>query len=102
MVSNDDFQKAIELIDKSTNVLVTTHTKPDGDACGCVVAIERLLAGLGKKAQTLFLSQIPQWYGFLFDEKPPILGKDTTVDKLIQAYRFALSIPKAPPSGYCC
>lgn len=32
MVSNDDYQKAVELIDKSSNILITTHTKPDGDA----------------------------------------------------------------------
>jgi len=28
-----DFQKAVELIDKSSNVLITTHARPDGDAC---------------------------------------------------------------------
>jgi nanoRNase/pAp phosphatase (c-di-AMP/oligoRNAs hydrolase) len=32
MATNDDFQKAIELINKSNNVLITTHTRPDGDA----------------------------------------------------------------------
>jgi phosphoesterase RecJ-like protein len=85
MVGDSDFQKAVELINKSTNVLLTTHTKPDGDACGCMVTIEELLKALGKKTQTLFLSEMPQWYKFLFDEKPPILGKDITIDKLKQA-----------------
>jgi len=28
-----DFQKAIDLINKSSNVLLTMHNKPDGDAC---------------------------------------------------------------------
>lgn len=33
MVSNGDFQKDVELINKFSNVLLTTHTRPDGDAC---------------------------------------------------------------------
>jgi len=32
MISNNDFQKAIDLINKSSNILITTHTRPDGDA----------------------------------------------------------------------
>jgi len=32
MISNNDYQKAVELINKSSNILITTHTKPDGDA----------------------------------------------------------------------
>jgi len=32
MATNDEFQKAIELINKSSNILITTHTRPDGDA----------------------------------------------------------------------
>jgi hypothetical protein len=31
MLTRDDFQKAIDLIDKSSNVLITTHIRPDGD-----------------------------------------------------------------------
>lgn len=33
MVSNGDFQKDVELINKFSNVLLTTHIRPDGDAC---------------------------------------------------------------------
>jgi nanoRNase/pAp phosphatase (c-di-AMP/oligoRNAs hydrolase) len=32
MITNDDFQKAVELINKSSNIFITTHTQPDGDA----------------------------------------------------------------------
>ncbi len=85
MVSSDDFRKAVELIGKSTNVLVTTHTKPDGDACGCVVAVCDVLSGLGKKVGTVFLSEIPEWYEFLFEEKPPILGEDVKIEQFKQA-----------------
>jgi len=77
-----DFQKAVELINQSTNVLLTTHTKPDGDACGCVVAMCEMLESIGKKADSVFLSQIPRWYEFLFDRPPELLGKDINIERL--------------------
>ena len=84
MVSSDDFQKATELINKSSNILITTHSRPDGDACGCIVAISDVLAALGKKARALMLSPMPEWYEFLFTEKVPVLGEDIQLDELIQ------------------
>ncbi len=64
-MNNQNFQKAVELINKSTSVLITTHTKVDGDAVGCCVAMSEALSTLGKKPQILFLSPLPDWYGFL-------------------------------------
>ena len=84
MISNDDFEKAVELINKSSNVLMTTHTRPDGDACGCIVAMSDALSALGKKVKPLWLSDIPEWYNFLFAEKVPILGKDIQHEELIE------------------
>ena len=76
------FQKAVELINSSANVLVATHTRPDGDACGCIAAVCDGLAAPGKKVSTVFLSEIPDWYQFLFETKQPILGQDISVEKL--------------------
>jgi phosphoesterase RecJ-like protein len=84
MVSNDNFQKAVDLIDKSSNILLTTHTRPDGDACGCLAAMSDVLTTLGKKVKTLLLSPLPEWYEFLFAEKPPILGDSLTLEQLKQ------------------
>jgi phosphoesterase RecJ-like protein len=90
MVSTKDFQKAVELIGKSNRVLLTTHTRPDGDACGCIAAICETLTALGKNVKILLLSEVPAWYEFLFEQwfdrltilsgvegKPQILGKKT-------------------------
>ena len=84
MVTSDDFQKAVELIDKSNNILLTTHTRPDGDACASLVAIHHVLTALGKKVKPILLSEVPEWYEFLFAEKAPILGKDVTLEQLKQ------------------
>jgi phosphoesterase RecJ-like protein len=61
-----DFQKAVELIGKSNKVLITTHTRPDGDGCGCIAAISETLTTLGKNPKILLLSEAPAQYEFLF------------------------------------
>jgi phosphoesterase RecJ-like protein len=82
MIKNDDFQKTIELINKSSNILITSHTKPDGDACGCISAMCDTLEALGKNITPLMLSAVPQWYEFLFTKKPAILDEDIQLDEL--------------------
>jgi phosphoesterase RecJ-like protein len=75
-----DSQKAVELINQSDRVLLTTHTRPDGDACGCMAAISEVLTALGKNVKVLLLSELPAWYGFLFERKPEIFSKKTKID----------------------
>jgi phosphoesterase RecJ-like protein len=80
MVNSNDFQKAVELINKSDNILITTHIKPDGDACGCIAAMCDTLIALDKKAKPILLSGIPEWYQFLFAEQPQIYDEKTSID----------------------
>ncbi|MEJ2701485.1 MAG: DHH family phosphoesterase, partial [Sedimentisphaerales bacterium] len=82
MMTHNDFDIAIELINKSASILATTHTRPDGDACGCVAAMCEGLRALGKKVKPLMLSPVPAWYGFLFTEKVPVLGEDVQAAEL--------------------
>ncbi|MCK4999466.1 MAG: DHH family phosphoesterase, partial [Anaerohalosphaera sp.] len=82
MATAQDFDQAIELINKSTNIIVTSHNRPDGDACGCVHAMCMALRSLGKTAVPLFLSPVPKWYAFLFESEPGILGETLTIDQL--------------------
>jgi len=91
MVTTEEFQKAVDLIRQSTNVLLTTHTRPDGDACGCIVALCETLETLGKSTQVVFLSEIPEWYEFLFEKEPPVLGQDIDLEQLEQS-RFDLVV----------
>jgi bifunctional oligoribonuclease and PAP phosphatase NrnA len=85
MITNE-FQKAVDLINGSTRVLLTTHIRPDGDACGCVRAMNNVLSRLGKTPQMLFLSPLASWYEALFDGKPPILGNDVKAEDLSSTY----------------
>jgi len=84
MIENDRLRQAVDLIGKSHSVLITTHTKPDGDACGCCLAFCEMLTSLGKNACPLFLSPMPQWYGFLFKDKVLVLGVDVTAEQLME------------------
>lgn len=80
MADKIGFQKAVELIGKSNKVLITTHTRPDGDGCGCIAAISETLINLGKDVKILLLSELPVWYEFLFKQKPETLTKATKLD----------------------
>jgi phosphoesterase RecJ-like protein len=82
MVANEVFQKAVDLINRSNNILITAHTRPDGDACGSVRAMCDTLESLGKKVNPIFMSPLPHWYDFLFDKKVPILTDDISVEQL--------------------
>ncbi|MBA7651948.1 Bifunctional oligoribonuclease and PAP phosphatase NrnA [subsurface metagenome] len=84
MVNSSEFQKAVELIETSKTILITTHIRPDGDACGSIAALSDVLAALGKKVKPILLSPVPEWYEFLFAEKLPILGSDVSLEQLKQ------------------
>jgi bifunctional oligoribonuclease and PAP phosphatase NrnA len=83
-MNNQNFQKAVDLINKSASVLITTHTKVDGDAIGSSVTMSEALLMLGKKTQIIFLSLLPDWYAFLVEGPVSVLGKDLSNDQLSQ------------------
>jgi phosphoesterase RecJ-like protein len=82
MVAEKNFREAVDLIEQTKDVLITSHTRPDGDACGCVRAMCDMLTGLGKEVHPVFMSPLPEWYEFLFEQKVPILGDDVTKKQL--------------------
>jgi phosphoesterase RecJ-like protein len=84
MIDSSDVRRAVELIEKSNNILAMTHTRPDGDACGCLAAMRDALTALGKKVKLLLPSSLPEWYGFLFAEEVPVLGQHVQLEELIQ------------------
>lgn len=86
MPDNGTFQQAVDLIDESNNMLLTTHLRPDGDACGCIRALTEVIQQLGKKARPLFMSPLAAWYELLFEQKPNVLGNDIQPEQLSQVY----------------
>ncbi|MBN1123584.1 MAG: bifunctional oligoribonuclease/PAP phosphatase NrnA [Sedimentisphaerales bacterium] len=81
MVTETDFQQAIQLIEQANYVLMTCHTRPDGDAVGSMRAMVDVLAGLGKTVQPLLLSPLAPWYEFLFETPLPVLTDDIPLEQ---------------------
>lgn len=79
-----EFQKAIELIEHSSNIAITTHIRPDGDACGCMRALLEVLYAQGKQLFPFFLSPPASWYRDLFEEKIPVLGNDFRPEEFME------------------
>jgi phosphoesterase RecJ-like protein len=56
--------KALELISKAQNILVTTHAKPDGDALGSLAAMTVFLDNL-EKDYTALVDFVPEAFEYL-------------------------------------
>ncbi len=81
---NDKYSKIYELIKKSNNILVTCHTRPDGDSCGCVTALCLTLKGMNKNVTPFLLTPFADWLMFLFEGLEPVIcGENASVDELM-------------------
>ena len=86
MTDITDYQKAAAMLDAANRVLMTTHFRPDGDACGCLRAVAEHLTARGKTVYPLVLSPLASWYAELFDTPVPVLGNDIKPEALAQRY----------------
>lgn len=69
MKYNKIFQKILNLISQSKNIVLTTHLIPDGDALGCELAFYHYLKAKGKKVSIINHSPTPDNYKFLDPRK---------------------------------
>ena len=58
-------QQIVDLIKKSNNILLTTHTNPDGDALGSMLAFYLVLKKMDKKVIAVSPGATPQVLNFL-------------------------------------
>ncbi|MHC4553519.1 MAG: DHH family phosphoesterase [Planctomycetota bacterium] len=79
-------KQCVELMDAAGNVLITSHIRPDGDACGCIRALTGALTARGKRVRSLFMSPLAAWYNTLFDTETAVLGNDITQEQLMGGY----------------
>ena len=69
--------EAIAAIKKAKNILIVTHTDPDGDAVGSMLSMYLALKSSGKKVSMYSRDQVPEIYRFLpqSDKVKHSLGK---------------------------
>ena len=58
-------QQIVALIERSQNILLCTHRKPDGDAVGSIMALSKALKLIGKKVTAACADEIPESFDFL-------------------------------------
>jgi phosphoesterase RecJ-like protein len=85
-IQNKQYKAALDLIHASKKVLITTHLRPDGDACGCLRAMAEGLGAAGKDVQCLLLSPLASWYEAMFERKIPVLGNDIKKEQLPEKF----------------
>lgn len=76
----------LNLFKNCSDVLIISHTRPDGDTIGSSLALKQILTNLGKKADVTCDSLIPEKYLFLQGAENYVLCKD--VNKKYSLYVF--------------
>jgi len=61
-LTDNDFQNATSLVTSWKRPLLVTHTKPDGDAVGSVLAVRELLQQIGASPLAVLFGKIPNRY----------------------------------------
>ena len=69
---------ATAAIRSADRIAITTHIRPDGDALGSALGLQRLLATAGKTASIVGMDPVPQRYGFLMRENETIPAENTS------------------------
>ena len=64
-----DWAPFVEIIRRHQRFLLTTHIRPDGDGLGSMQALAGVLGSLGKEAQRVIASPLPERYISLDPEK---------------------------------
>ena len=53
-------------------ILILTHVKPDGDAVGSALGMQKFLRDTGKQADAFFPAPLPQRYLWMTDGNAPL------------------------------
>ncbi|MGQ9602838.1 MAG: DHH family phosphoesterase [bacterium] len=64
-MTSEKFSVVLDIINRHSDIIVTSHIDPDGDAIGCVLAFHLFLKRLGKSSKALLEDGIDDNYRFL-------------------------------------
>ena len=70
----DNAEEFLEIVERSSGILVISHINPDGDAVGSVVAMKNYLELIrGKRAKIVLPGEYPQYLSFLDNDNSIII-----------------------------
>ncbi|MBI9034350.1 MAG: bifunctional oligoribonuclease/PAP phosphatase NrnA [Bacteroidales bacterium] len=75
-----DYQLIKDAIDQHTNIVITTHVNPDGDAIGSSLGLYHYLIAKGKHVKVVVPNKIPDFLNWM-DGIDQILRHDENVEK---------------------
>ncbi|HWZ42861.1 MAG TPA: hypothetical protein VNW97_05265, partial [Candidatus Saccharimonadales bacterium] len=58
----NELQEVLEQIKERSRFVLCTHTRPDGDAIGSVLALSGILRTMGKSAEVVISDSVPVIY----------------------------------------
>ncbi len=73
MLSDNEINKLKQLLNQRKNIVITSHTNPDGDAIGSSLAMYHYLTKLGNNVEMMVPNSFPEYYNWLPDSEKIIL-----------------------------
>jgi len=64
-MDESDFKELNQEFSTASNILIISHQKPDGDACGSILALLIYLRGQGKDVSAFIADSPPSYFSFL-------------------------------------
>jgi phosphoesterase RecJ-like protein len=84
--SNLSIEEAAGMLATARRVVITTHAKPDGDACGSVAALAGVLRARGAKVMGVLSPPVPANLQFMVEGEPSMhVGPDRGNDAAVTA-----------------
>lgn len=77
------YQRAASMLQSWKRPLILTHTRPDGDALGCVLAMRSIVRGLGGSPLSVLFDPVPRPYAFMNPNEPlAVFGQEMHPEEL--------------------
>lgn len=100
VIDQNSIEKVFDFIEKSNNIVITTHLSPDGDALGSTLALYHFLKNRGKTVHLIVPNSFPYFLEWLpgADEIINYEFKTKTADKIFKnadlIFSLDYNIPK--------
>jgi phosphoesterase RecJ-like protein len=75
--------EAVARLQAASRIVITTHTRADGDAVGSMIAVQRLLRGQGKTATGYLHESVLDRYAFLTESEPLLVWDVSTASRVL-------------------
>ena len=73
-LNSADISRFRQMVSQATNVVVLSHTSPDGDAIGSSVGVSRMLNKMGITSKVILPDEYPTYYRFLLQENEVLIA----------------------------